>query len=179
MQRPVLTPYQIIRQQSGFTLIELMVAIVVVAILAAVAFPSYLNSVRKSRRSEAISALTWIQQAEERYRANCTTYSNTLAAPNGPCATAGGGIGPPPAGSGYYTYTIDYTDAPGGTAYIASATANVGTSQAADANCYVMSLQILAGAVSYGSYQAGSGPPVPPAAPPNNNLADSGKCWSR
>lgn len=44
-------------QQRGFTLIEVMIAVVIVAILVAVALPAYQNSIRKSRRSEAFAAL--------------------------------------------------------------------------------------------------------------------------
>ena len=41
----------------GFTLVELMIVIVIVAILLAVALPSYQNSVQKGRRADAKSAL--------------------------------------------------------------------------------------------------------------------------
>ena len=41
------------RNQRGFTLLELMIAVVVVAILASVAYPSYQAHLRKSRRAEA------------------------------------------------------------------------------------------------------------------------------
>lgn len=65
--------------QQGLTLIELMIVIVIVSILAAVAIPSYDNSVRKSRRAEAQSVLTSVMQQQERFFMNNMTYSTDLA----------------------------------------------------------------------------------------------------
>ncbi|MBK7458565.1 MAG: prepilin-type N-terminal cleavage/methylation domain-containing protein [Betaproteobacteria bacterium] len=53
---------------SGFTLVELMIAVVIVALLASIALPSFMDSIRKSRRSEAFAALSAVQQAQERWR---------------------------------------------------------------------------------------------------------------
>lgn len=61
--------------KHGFTLIELMVVVAIVGILAAVAYPSYQNSVRKSRRADAMAALAEAQLAQEKWRANHTTYA--------------------------------------------------------------------------------------------------------
>lgn len=54
-------------QESGFTLIELMIVVVIIGILAAIAFPSYQDSVERSRRSDAQAALTAFSAAMERY----------------------------------------------------------------------------------------------------------------
>ncbi len=54
-------------KQSGLTLIELMVVVAILAILSAVAYPIYTEQVRKSRRTDARTALEVIAQAEERY----------------------------------------------------------------------------------------------------------------
>ena len=51
---------------GGFTLIELMITVVVVAILAAIAYPAYLNKVRETRRSDGETALMKVMQAEQR-----------------------------------------------------------------------------------------------------------------
>ena len=94
--------------QSGFTLIELMIVVVVVAILAAVAYPSFMGSIRKGRRSEAFSALSNVQQAQERWRANNSTYNSDLssAAPTGLAIAAA-------TSSGYYALSLADVSATG------------------------------------------------------------------
>lgn len=67
------------RGLSGFTLIELMVTVVIISILAAIAVPSYTSSVRKSRRTEARTALLDLAGREERYLAAFNHYSDTAA----------------------------------------------------------------------------------------------------
>ena len=62
---------------GGFTLIELMIVVVVVAILSAVAFPSYVEAVRKSRRSEAKTALLDLAARQERYFTTHNAYAET------------------------------------------------------------------------------------------------------
>ena len=51
----------------GFTLVELMVVIVIASILMAIAVPSYKNSIRKSRRTDAKTALLDLAGREERF----------------------------------------------------------------------------------------------------------------
>ena len=71
--------------QKGFTLIELMIAVAVVGILAAIAYPSYQDSVRKARRADAKSVLLQAAQFMERnYTENNCYHRN---AP-GSCGTA-------------------------------------------------------------------------------------------
>ena len=63
------------REDKGFTLIELMIVVAVVGILAAIAYPSYLDSVRKSRRADAQAALTELAQKQEALYARTASYS--------------------------------------------------------------------------------------------------------
>lgn len=58
----------------GFTLIEVLVVLAVVAILAGIAYPSYQDSVRRSKRAEAHSALMQLMQQQERYYSQHNTY---------------------------------------------------------------------------------------------------------
>lgn len=59
---------------AGFTLIELMVVIAIVAILAGIAYPSYQESVRNAKRAEAKAVLLEIMQQQERYYTQHNTY---------------------------------------------------------------------------------------------------------
>lgn len=62
------------RSVRGFTLIELMMVVAIVGILAAVAYPSYQDSVRKSKRRDAEGALMTARQAMERHYAKNFNY---------------------------------------------------------------------------------------------------------
>lgn len=78
----MLTTAQSIR---GFTLIELMIVVGIVAIIAAVGVPAYTNQVNKAYRADAQSALMQLASAMERFR----TVNNTYCG-NGACPHSGG-----------------------------------------------------------------------------------------
>jgi type IV pilus assembly protein PilE len=63
------------RAARGFTLIELMITVTIIAILASIAYPAYNQSVRKSRRADAKTALLDLAQREERFMSTANTYS--------------------------------------------------------------------------------------------------------
>jgi type IV pilus assembly protein PilE len=87
------------RRVCGFTLIELMVTVLVVAILASIAVPSYLQQVRKSRRSSAKSTMMDIANREQQYLLASRTYADTPAL----LAT---GYTVPSEVSAYYTWQV-------------------------------------------------------------------------
>jgi type IV pilus assembly protein PilE len=62
------------KAELAFTLIELVVAVAIAAILAAIAFPSYQESVRKAKRAEGRAALMELMHQEERYFSQNNTY---------------------------------------------------------------------------------------------------------
>jgi type IV pilus assembly protein PilE len=59
---------------AGFTLLELMIVVVVIGIMAAVAYPSYQDAVLKGRRAEARAALAEFMQQQERYMTQQGAY---------------------------------------------------------------------------------------------------------
>ena len=65
-------------ESAGFTLIEVLIALAIVGILAAIAYPSYTEQVRTSRRADAQGALYGLQQAMERYSTVNNTYTGAL-----------------------------------------------------------------------------------------------------
>ena len=67
-----------VTSQRGFTLLELMIAVAVIAILASLAYPSYLDSVRKSRRADGMAALMNVQLAQQKLRSNCRFFAGSL-----------------------------------------------------------------------------------------------------
>ena len=80
-------PSRLSRRTRGFTLIEMMIAVVVIALLGAVALPAYQRSVAKARRADAKAALSTAAQMMERYSTEnpVTGYSNaTLSNTAGP-----------------------------------------------------------------------------------------------
>jgi type IV pilus assembly protein PilE len=62
------------RAPRGFTLIEMMIVVAIIAIIAAVAIPSYQDSIWKGKRGEAKAAILKTLQAEERYYSQSNTY---------------------------------------------------------------------------------------------------------
>ncbi len=64
--------------QRGFTLVELMITCSIIAILSAIALPSFAGQVQKSRRADAYEALASVQQAQERHRSLNTQYAASL-----------------------------------------------------------------------------------------------------
>jgi type IV pilus assembly protein PilE len=150
-------------RRSGFTLIELMIAVAVVGILAALALPSFIDSIRKGRRSEAVAALAQVQQSQERWRANRPTYTATLsdlqlnldAEHKTP--------------SGYYVVNLE-NDA-SASRYTATATAVTGTTQAQDSQCTVLRVRLQGGNLQYGGCAGCEVPDGP--------LTDPNRCWSR
>lgn len=64
---------------TGFTLIDLLTALAIVAILATITVPSFSGLLARSRRSDAMSALLDVQLAQERWRALNVSYAPTLS----------------------------------------------------------------------------------------------------
>ncbi len=105
----------------GFTLIELMIVVAVVAILAAIAVPSYAEHVRKSRRAQAKADLVEYAAAAERFH----TVNNTYVGYNFPNGT-NTIQSPREGGTAAYTLTMNTA------ARTFTLTATAGTAQSKD-----------------------------------------------
>lgn len=102
----------------GFTLIELMVVVAMVAILAAIAFPSYAQFMQRSRRAEVQALLQDIALKQQQRLLDVRAYAGTLAALN---------IGIPSSVSPHYTIAIAL-GAGGATSFTLTATPQGGQS---------------------------------------------------
>jgi len=126
-------------RNRGFTLIELMVVVVIATILLGIAVPSYQAQVRKSRRTEAKTALLDLAGREERFLStNGSQYSNLNTAMGFPAAPNW----PIPIGSGYYQLQAPVVCNAGPCAgglpapsFTITAVPVPGSPQAADATC--------------------------------------------
>lgn len=59
---------------GGFTLIELMIVVAIVAILTSIAYPAYTSAILKGKRAEGRAALTELMQQQERYMTQNNVY---------------------------------------------------------------------------------------------------------
>lgn len=82
-------------RQHGFTLVEIMVVVVIIGILAAIAYPSYTEYVKRGNRTEGQAFLNDVSARQERYFAQNNSYItdddaiDKLALPNGELSATG------------------------------------------------------------------------------------------
>lgn len=115
-------PSPLRRTARGFSLIELMVVVVIVSILAAVALPSYQNSVAKSRRTVAKTALLDLAARQEKYFSTMNQYTTDLT------GTGSTGLGIPTTAlkdgsNNLYTLSVVVNNATNPPTFTATATA--------------------------------------------------------
>ncbi len=75
-------------KQKGFTLIELMITVAIIAILAAVAIPNYSAYVKRGKAAEATSTLALLKNRMEQYYQDNKTYLDIVGPPvlTAPCS---------------------------------------------------------------------------------------------
>ena len=136
---------------------ELMIAVVVAGILAAVAYPSLTSLIARGRRADAIALLTNIVQAQERHRSNKSSYAETFAD-----LRMGETIS-----TNYYDFSLAGIEGSFITGYQVTARPRTGSAQAGDAsNCATLSIKLDGGQLSY-------------LATDSSARDTSASCWSR
>ena len=89
------------KRRYGFSLIELMVALVIVGLLAAFGYPQYTKYQARNRRAEAWGVILELSQYMERNYLNNNSYTNAGVYPTPPISSV-----PRTGGTAYYTITI-------------------------------------------------------------------------
>jgi type IV pilus assembly protein PilE len=115
-------------RERGFTLIEAMIVVAMVAILMSVALPSYDSHIRRSSRGAAQAQLLELAAIQERIFLNSNAYASSVS--DAYTGNATGGLGATGAKSQDGRYTLSVTVS--GASYTLTATPVAGTSQAAD-----------------------------------------------
>jgi type IV pilus assembly protein PilE len=135
----------------GFTLIELMIAVAIVSILSTIAVASYTSQVKKSRRTDARSAVLDLAGREEKLFSVANAYSADPGDLGYGAAGAPWGI---KVGSGYYQVSVvspDTTQPAGTPSYLITAVPVPTSTQASDTTCTSLSVNQVGAQTSTGS----------------------------
>ncbi len=122
-------------RNSGFTLVEIVVVIAIIAILTMIAYPSFMQSVRKSKRTDAHTALTRASNNLERFFGTNNSY--TTDATQLGLMTEGGTAY---SDNGHYVMTIAAGASGIGSSYVINANAKAGDMQEDDTGCTTLTL---------------------------------------
>lgn len=123
------------RLNAGFTLIEVLIVVAILGIIAGIAFPSYMNSVKKSNRSDAKAALNDAAQRLQRCYTSLNTYADAANCSVRASLEGEGGL---ESGERMYSVTVA-ANGNAQTTYILTATAISGT-QLGDEGCTELTL---------------------------------------
>lgn len=147
--------------RRGFTLIELMVAVVVAGILAAVAYPALSSFVQRSRRADAMALLATVVQAQERHRSNRSEYASQIGPDNGLMLDE-------TKLSKHYGLSLTGVGSPVGFAagYQVTATPRSNSPQALDSTCATLSIRMEGAKFSYLSTDS-------------SDADSSARCWAK
>ena len=137
------------RRKGGFTMIELMMVVIIVAILAAVAVPLYRANVRRAYASEAVATLGAIRSAERTYYAEHGEYLSVAAGDLGNMPTdADPGLGIDCSQNRYWSADAFEVTASGNT-FTATATGDDSTAPEASKVAGIVITMDQTGAITY------------------------------
>ena len=153
------------RRQQGFTIIELMIVVVVIAVLSAIALPSYTDYITRSKLAEAYAHLADLRVKMEQYYLDNRRYSSNAG--GGTCGIPGGNT-PTTQGTKYFDFTC------------ASATPNAAGDQEYTLTAAGKLSEGLSG-ISFSIDQANTKRTTVAAATPmaDKGYASNGACWVR
>ena len=119
------------KNNTGFTLIELMIVVAIIGVIGAIAYPSYDEFMKKARRTDAKAGLTKMASRQERFQQQNDTYTTNT-----------GSVGGTGTIDNFYVLSIDSADING---FALTATAVAGGPQASDTttddgDCTVMQM---------------------------------------
>jgi type IV pilus assembly protein PilE len=118
------------KNDKGFTLIEVMIAVVILSIVAAIAVPNFMGFMTDTRRVDAITSLTEIAGEQQRFMSEQNRYATSMT-------EMGYAADPMISEEGLYMITVNN---PTPTSYVLTATPVAGGAQANDAECGAFTL---------------------------------------
>lgn len=110
------------KKAAGFSLIELMITVVIIAIVTSIALPSYREHVKRTMRTDATAALLRLAAEQEKFYIANNTYTDVVTDLNIDGTD-----------EDLYALAIDSADLT--LTFVASATAKAGESQSDDKDC--------------------------------------------
>ncbi|MBL8334121.1 MAG: type IV pilin protein [Rubrivivax sp.] len=122
------------RRPAGVSLVEVCVALAVIGVLAATAWPSHLGSLYRARRADAVAALSRLHMAQEQHRARTGEYVGTMSGL--------GSAGRVRSDEGHYLLSVEPAE-PGSVVLVATARGD--GPQAGDTACPTLTLHLRQG----------------------------------
>jgi len=137
-----------------------MIVVGVIGLLGLIAYPSFQDVIRKSRRADAIAGLTQLQLLQERVRGQQPNYADSFASMPGPPS----GLSP----DRHYLLTINPASSTGST-YSMTATASASSPQFADVKCRSLRVDMAGGTITPSSLNAVG----------DVDMTNANGCWKR
>lgn len=149
---------------------ELMIAVVVAGILAAVAYPSLTSFIARGRRADAIALMTSVVQAQERWRSNRSAYADSFGDDGLKMGATGTNVAKVTTLSKYYEFSLAGVGSEPSfrTGYIVTATPKTGGPQEKDKSCQTLIVTLDGSMLKYSSADLDG-----------TSTTESANCWSR